>query len=685
MQKRPSKLIVKDSAGKTVQLLPEPAMDYELDAASGRPLAGSVIAETVANLKAKIVDASRLDVTETEPDEESTASLARHSVISWLQEDSWTFTIDTEGAGTGARTGQIPFCLYGMENASLAVDWGDGTVSRYSSDSASANSCPTHSYPSAGRYSVTVSSGDFDRLHLWTDTGASGRPSTYLSTLKSVDTPLPALAGTHSLHQNAVGDNAGSLEGCFSGCTALEEVIPDVFISNPSANSLAQAFKGCTSLASIPEDIFECTAEAESVSECFSGCTALARIGSRLFASLTKAEDFSECFSGCTALAFIPQQIFSENRKAADFSGCFSGCTALDGFSIAVYSPFVEDASDFVSFKEGAERTVEVPDIGTAYSAFSSEASGLGLTLRQKQMSWTILVDTRLYGEDNVQMKIPFSLNGVKDASMKVNWGDGTVETLSGEGAVNECISHEYASPGEYEIRMESAYFDRLHICSATIYELDLNFYSESLKQVASPLPELAGVYSRDDSYVLGFIKNSLRRCFYGCSNLTSVPSGLFANNPNVKDFSECFCYCYSIQEIPSELFELCTKADTFNGCFMGCNSIAEIPSGLFAGNVKASDFGNCFRSCDSLASVPPMLFAGSIMAENFSQCFSWCYNLNDFELHIGSSMVSECSYFVSQKSGAHRTVYVPAGSATYSAFSEANNESSLGLTIVQE
>lgn len=685
MQKKPSKLIVKDSKGKTVQLLPEPALDYELNASSDRALPGSVIAEALAGIDADIVQAKRLDVTESEPTAAGTALLGMHSFVSWLQDESWTFTIDTEGAGTGSKTGQIPFCLYGIDGASLSVDWGDGTVSEYSSANASANSCPTHVYSIAGEYAVTISSGGFDRLYLWTNTETSGRPASYLSTLKSVDTPLPALAGTKCLRQNAVVLAAGSLEGCFSGCTALEDVIPEVFINNASADSLARAFKGCVSLTNVPEDIFEETPEVESLSECFSGCAGIARIGESLFAALKKAEDFSGCFSGCTSLAAVPERLFAENRKAENFSGCFEGCTSLGDFRIRIYSPYVTDASAFVTYREGASRNVAAADIGTSYSSFNSVASSLGLTLTQIQLSWTIVIDTAAYDAEAVDGQIPFCLRGTKDVSMKVDWGDGTVETFTSANAVAECISHEYASPGEYSIRMECADFDRLYVYCGMTYDFDVYTYTSTLKQVLSPLPEIAGTYSLDIvTYEgVGIAKNSMRGCFFGCSNMTSIPSNLFVNNSKAESFNGCFYNCRSLESIPSGIFECNAEATNFSGCFDSCDGLTTLPEGLFSRNAAAENFEQCFTFCQNLQTIPSGLFSANTRAESFMRCFYYCTKLGSFEIHISSSSVGSCEDFVSRKNGTTRTVYVPSGSATYTAFS--NDASSLGLTVVQE
>ena len=168
--------------------------------------------------------------------------------------------------------------------------------------------------------------------------------------------------------------------------------------------------------------------------------------------------------------------------------------------------------------------------------------------------------------------------------------------------------------------------------------------------------------------------------CFYGCSSLQSIPSGLFDNNTQVDVFTACFRGCSSLQSIPSGLFDKNTLVTYFNDCFYNCSSIQSIPTGLFDKNTLVTDFESCFSKCSSIQSIPSNLFINNTAATTFSYCFNNCSALTDFTLTIGSSSVSYCSSFVAKKTGATRTVYVPASSTTYTTFS--NQASTLGLTI---
>ena len=62
--------------------------------------------------------------------------------------------------------------------------------------------------------------------------------------------------------------------------------------------------------------------------------------------------------------------------------------------------------------------------------------------------------------------------------------------------------------------------------------------------------------------------------CFGNCSELTSIPSNLFANNPEVTDFSYCFSNCRGLTSIPSNLFANNTKVTNFSYCLQYCREL---------------------------------------------------------------------------------------------------------------
>ena len=123
--------------------------------------------------------------------------------------------------------------------------------------------------------------------------------------------------------------------------------------------------------------------------------------------------------------------------------------------------------------------------------------------------------------------------------------------------------------------------------------------------------------------------------CFQDCSSLVSIPIGLFDNNPNAKDFSFCFENCSSLTSIPKGLFDKNIAVTDFSSCFRGCSNLTLIPEGLFNNNPNIIDISSCFRTCTSLTSIPEGLFDNNTLATDFRNCFYYCTSLNSIPLSL--------------------------------------------------
>lgn len=165
----------------------------------------------------------------------------------------------------------------------------------------------------------------------------------------------------------------------------------------------------------------------------------------------------------------------------------------------------------------------------------------------------------------------------------------------------------------------------------------------------------------------------TLNYCFYECSSLTSIPAGLFDNNPNVVNFSECFRSCSNLTNIPVGLFDNNTQVTAFNNCFRSCSNLTSIPEGLFDKNTQVTAFNGCFRSCSNLTSMPVGLFDNNTQVALFNDCFYYCSSLI-VNVQIGSmnSYVNTDNFAANTKEKG--TVYCKEGSAAYTAFSGSTN-----------
>lgn len=166
---------------------------------------------------------------------------------------------------------------------------------------------------------------------------------------------------------------------------------------------------------------------------------------------------------------------------------------------------------------------------------------------------------------------------------------------------------------------------------------------------------------------------NDFSSCFSNCSSLTSIPSGLFDNNSNVRSFSSCFYNCVNLNSIPQGLFDNNPNVTDFSGCFDNCSGLTSIPQGLFDTNPQVTRFNACFQNCSSLISIPLSLFSKHTKVTSFYMCFESCTNLT-VNVQIGSTATSVDVTSFAKNTKAKGTVYCRAGSAAYSAFAGSSN-----------
>ena len=197
IKRRYSKLIVKDELGNLVHLLPEVYTESSAVASSTEPIANSAAVAAIAALNSKANMHPIVKVMEEEPTSQNSSSLPINSLVAWIQPDNWQFTIEID---SNYMETEVPFSLYGTQDATIVVHWGDGTSTTHTSNEAVADRFPHHSYDAPGEYSIKIESNDFERIYIdtfcgdWEDYWYYGS-RTFSLALKSIDSPLPKLAG----------------------------------------------------------------------------------------------------------------------------------------------------------------------------------------------------------------------------------------------------------------------------------------------------------------------------------------------------------------------------------------------------------------------------------------------------------------------------------------------------------
>ena len=83
---------------------------------------------------------------------------------------------------------------------------------------------------------------------------------------------------------------------------------------------------------------------------------------------------------------------------------------------------------------------------------------------------------------------------------------------------------------------------------------------------------------------------------FDGCTGITSIPAGLFDNNPLVTDFRFAFSNCTGITSIPAGLFDNNPLVTEFGFAFSNCTGITSAVPPLWTTHASALHAG-CFNN----------------------------------------------------------------------------------------
>ena len=143
----------------------------------------AALPQIISNMEAEIVEAENSGGIELmydeEPTEENTATFSNETMIAVIEQENWTFTVDTTKLSPENTYTGVPFNYHGISGTayrtgfsdpnpiSITVDWGDGTKSKItvtdlsSSTNSSSTEAVVHSYDNPGVYNVKVSSDDW--------------------------------------------------------------------------------------------------------------------------------------------------------------------------------------------------------------------------------------------------------------------------------------------------------------------------------------------------------------------------------------------------------------------------------------------------------------------------------------------------------------------------------------------
>jgi len=268
--------------------------------------------------------------------------------------------------------------------------------------------------------------------------------------------------------------------------------------------------------------------------------------------------------------------------------------------------------------------------------------------------------------------------NFTTDGQVTVDWGDGTVETLttSDHTFTDGQIYHEIGfrldsgtyfrprinansthkdkliaigpAPESMKIRAQEAFngCTNLQAFDPTIAANGETNYAYAWQSCSSlknfPLIDTSGVTNmlrtwRFCSGLENFAKidtssvTSLYETWDSCSSLTSFP---VIDTSNVTDFSEAWNECSSLTEFP--VLDT-SKGTSFGGTWQSCSSLTEFPSQIDVS--KCSNFSVTWRYCGGLTSFPALDFSS---ATQFAYTWMSCSSLTSFPTLSTTSLVEQ-------------------------------------------
>lgn len=206
---------------------------------------------------------------------------------------------------------------------------------------------------------------------------------------------------------------------------------------------------------------------------------------------------------------------------------------------------------------------------------------------------------------------LPFTNHGTYDAY--IDWGDGT-EASHITAYNSSARTHVYAVSGVYQVQITglapgfsfSGSGHRLK-CTDIIYWGDLDKF-EGFSNLQSGFYGCSNLKSTGQGTIKARSSGGrfLYQCFRDCTSITAITAGIFDDlNGTGIGFDSCFWGCTNLVTIPEDLFKYCTSVSNraFTYAFYNCLSLEEVPVGLFKYNTGAATqgFEGTFYECKKL------------------------------------------------------------------------------------
>lgn len=397
------------------------------------------------------------------------------------------------------------------------------------------------------------------------------------------------------------------LNEVFKDCVYLRNVADDIFKNCDKVTEMHNPFYGC----SLSEDkiitimseintlinadyilagtryhsacnILEYNPNLESINYAFQNMTGMENIPR--IPTTIKSMNFA--FDGCSNMTGTAPDLWN-NTPAISGDQCFRGCVSLSNYD-------------------------EIPQ-----EWGGSDGSKLVL-------SYNVITD-----RDNVVTSLSISSD-----SYKIDWGDGTTEDTPGRN-----ITHTYPTIGTYNIKitsLETVDSIRLYATSGcNIGDILTIGYLTDLADFANATSIGSNAYGICTSF------NDLESKFSNKGRIISIADNLVTDKTVAKSLESTFYRCTSLQHLPDFLT---TLSNVTTVKYMAQSSgITSLPSDLFINMPNITDFSYCFDGCTNLIGSTPIDGNGYKLWEragkpgypatiNGTACFRECTQLDDYD-----------------------------------------------------
>ena len=215
----------------------------------------------------------------------------------------------------------------------------------------------------------------------------------------------------------------------------------------------------------------------------------------------------------------------------------------------------------------------------------------------------------------NMAANTTFSFTLSASGTFYVDWGDGTIDTISRTGTILETkYSHAYPIAGVKTIRfggVATGYSTSTNVAAISFYAKS----STGKNYIANILGNMSAMFP----YITGNAANGAQPrfffTFYGASYLTSISDTFFADYTTGAEgmYNKTFCYT-GLTAIPAGLFSSITTGarQLFYNTFSGCSNLGGyIPPSTFAGLIENGNptatemWVNTFNNTQLLTTCP--------------------------------------------------------------------------------